>query len=225
MRRVTVHLFDDPLHQSSQPDTLWSTVNTAEVLSGVLTPLAWTFWNRPCELAMRGAFADLGVLPPSGVTFATTPDERFSAAFFGRYAANVEALRHMADAMPGTSANALEEQLLGSVRPGVENNTRYGRYPIVAAKLAATARRLPRHLARVRPEIDTWWRASVRAAPTSDSSAARVLFAGAMTRFERVMRAHAAATMLCQAMYQQVASLAVAAGTPGLETSLLTGIG
>ena len=31
MRLVTVHLFDDPLHQSSQPGTLWSTVNTAEV--------------------------------------------------------------------------------------------------------------------------------------------------------------------------------------------------
>src|SRR5437773_822285 len=133
----------DPLHQSSLPGTLWSTVNTAEVLSGVLTPLGWTFWNRPCELGMRGAFADLGVLTPADVRFAGTPDQRFSAAFFGRYAANVEALRHMDDAMPGTSANALEEQLLGSVRPGVENKPRYRRYPVVAAKLAATARRLP----------------------------------------------------------------------------------
>ena len=225
MRRVTVHWFDDPLHQSSQPDTLWSTVNTAEVLSGVLTPLAWTFWNRPCELGMRGAFADLGVLPPSGVTFAAAPDERFSAAFFGRYAANVEALRQMADAMPGTSANALEEQLLGSVRPGVESNTRYRRYPIVVAKLLATVRRLPRDLARLRPEIDGWWRTSVSAAPTASASVARDLFADAMARFERVMRAHAAATMLCQAMYQQVASLASTAGVPGLETSLLTGLG
>ena len=224
MRRVTVH-WSDPLQQSSGPDTLWSTVNTAEVLSGVLTPLAWTFWNRPCELGMRGAFADLGVLPPSGVTFAESPDERFSAAFFGRYAANVEALRRMADAMPGTSANALEEQLLGSVRPGAENNTRYGRYPIVVAKLLATLRRLPRDLARLRPEIDGWWRASVGVAPTAPASVARDLFAEAMARFERVMRAHAAATMLCQAMYQQVASLATTAGVPGLETSLLTGLG
>jgi len=66
---------------------------------------------------MRGAFADLGVLSPSEVTFADTPDERFSAAFFGRYAANVESLRRMGDAMPGTSANALEEVQLALPEP------------------------------------------------------------------------------------------------------------
>ena len=32
----------DPLHQESGPGTRWTTVNTAEALPGVPTPLGWT---------------------------------------------------------------------------------------------------------------------------------------------------------------------------------------
>ena len=39
------------------------------------------------------------------------------------------------------------------------------------------------------------------------------------------MRPHSAATMLAQAMYEQVKTLAEAAGLAGLETSLITGYG
>ena len=58
------------------------------------------------------------------------PGENAVALSDSGYAANVEALRVMADAMPGTSANAMEEQLLGTVRPGVSNRPRRGRYSI-----------------------------------------------------------------------------------------------
>ena len=58
----------DPLHQESGPTTRWTTVNTAEALPGVPTPLGWTMWNHPLERAMRGAFSDIGCLPPSAST-------------------------------------------------------------------------------------------------------------------------------------------------------------
>ncbi|HVW34763.1 MAG TPA: PEP-utilizing enzyme, partial [Acidimicrobiia bacterium] len=43
--------------------------------------------------------------------------------------------------------------------------------------------------------------------------------------FEWVMRPHSVATMLAQAVYEQVSKLAAAAGRPGLETRLTTGFG
>ena len=213
----------DPLHQGSAPDTLWTVTNTAEALPGVLTPLAWTFWNEPCEMGMRRAFHRLGVIPKSGVRFAATPDQRYSAAFCGRYAANVDQMRLMADAMPGTSANAMEEQLLGTVRPGAANRPRRGRYPIVAVSLPRAARRLPKELAALRAETDAWWRASVREAATADASRCSALLADAMDRFQTVMEPHAVSTMLCQALYEQVTKLAATAGRPELAGELVTG--
>jgi phosphohistidine swiveling domain-containing protein len=213
----------DPLHQGSAPGTLWSTTNTAEALPGVLTPLAWTFWNEPCERGMRRAFHRLGVLPAAGVRFAPTPDERFSAAFCGRYAANVDSLRAMADAMPGTSANAMEEQLLGTVRPGVNNRPRRGRYPVVAVALPRAARALPAQLAELRSSTDTWWRSAVAEAATADADRCRALIAEAMERFEAIMDPHSVATMLCQALYEQVGKLVARAERPELAGSLVIG--
>ncbi|HEV3354874.1 MAG TPA: PEP-utilizing enzyme [Acidimicrobiales bacterium] len=213
----------DPVDQGSAPDTLWTVTNTAEALPGVLTPLAWTFWNEPCEMGMRRAFHRLGVIPKSGVRFATTADERYSAAFCGRYSANVDQMRLMADAMPGTSANAMEEQLLGAVRPGVANRPRRGRYPIVAVSLPRAARRLPKELAALRAETDAWWRASVREAATADASRCSALLTDAMDRFQTVMEPHAVSTMLCQALYEQVTKLAATAGRPELAGELVTG--
>ena len=43
-------------------------------------------------------------------------DDRYSAIFFGRFTANVDEMRAMGDLMPGTSADAVEEQILGGVR-------------------------------------------------------------------------------------------------------------
>jgi pyruvate,water dikinase len=213
----------DPLHQGSAPATLWTVTNTAEALPGVLTPLAWTFWNEPCELGMRRAFHRLGVLPASAVRFAVSPDERFSAAFAGRYAANVEALRAMADAMPGTSANAMEEQLLGTIRPGVANHPRRSRYPMVAAALPRAARALPGQLARLRVETDAWWRAGVAEAAGADAARVRELLQDAMARFEQVMDPHSVSTMLCQALYEQVGKLAALAGRPELAGEVVIG--
>src|SRR5206468_7822485 len=70
-----------------------------------------------------------------------------------------------------------------------------------------------------------WWRATVAPGAVPDGRVARARLKEAIVHFETVMRPHAVATMLAQALYDQLAKLAVAAGHPGLETRLTTGFG
>jgi pyruvate,water dikinase len=218
-------VIDDPLHHHSRPDTAWSRVNTAEALPGVLTPLGWTFWMEPLELAMRGAFADIGVLRPSEVRVAPAVDDRYSAIFYGRFSGNINEMRRMADQMPGTSGDALELQLFGALRPGVVSRRSFRRYPVVAGKMPRTALSVPKVLTRKRAENDAWWRACTAPALTQDVAGARARFKEGMARFEGVMRPHAVVTMLGQALGEQIHKLAESAGRPDLEPTLLTGFG
>ena len=48
-------------------------------------------WNHPLERAIRGAFSDIGCLPPSAVRVAERVDDRYSGIFFGRFTpANID---------------------------------------------------------------------------------------------------------------------------------------
>jgi pyruvate,water dikinase len=217
--------FSDPLHQESGPTTRWTTVNTAEALPGVPTPLCWTLWNHQLERAMRGAFSDIGCLPRAAVRVADRIDDRYSGIFFGRFSANIDQMRAMGDLMPGTSGDAIEEQILGGVASGAVSRPTRRRYPVVAAKMPAQALRLPKRLAARRAEIDGWWRATVAPDAIADGREARRRFQEAVHYYEWVMRPHAIATMLAQATYEQVGKLAAAAGVPGLVTRLTTGYG
>src|SRR5581483_11319616 len=103
----------NPLHDDAGPDTRWTITNTAENFPDVATPLGWSFWERPLERALRGAFCDLGALRPSEVRFPPSVDDRCSGVFFGRFTANLTTLLRFADRMPGTSGAAFEEQMFG----------------------------------------------------------------------------------------------------------------
>jgi pyruvate,water dikinase len=215
----------DPLHQESGPATRWTTVNTAEAIPGVPTPLCWTLWNHPLERAMRGAFCDIGCLPPSAVRVAERVDDRYSGIFFGRFSANIDQMRAMGDLMPGTSADAIEEQILGGVGQGGRSAPTLRRYPVVAVRMPIQVARMPKLLAARRIEIDGWWRATVAPGAIPDGRAARARFREAIQHFETVMRPHSVATMIAQAVYDQLSKLVATAGVPGLETRLTTGFG
>src|SRR5258707_6190949 len=108
MCRVISH--DRPLglpsvlhHRTARPGVAWTRVNAAEALPGLLTPLGWTFWDARVELALRGAFADMGVLTEREVVLPATMDERFTVIFYGRFTGNLDMLRDCADRTPGTS--------------------------------------------------------------------------------------------------------------------------
>jgi pyruvate,water dikinase len=212
-------------HVSALPDAAWTRVNAAEALPGLLTPLGWTFWDDRVELALRGAFADMGVLRESEVVVHSTMDERFTAIFYGRFTGNLDMLRECADRTPGTSGSALEEQMFGAVRPGVEDHPTKARYPAIAVKLPKAALTIERQVRAARRETDRWWRDRTTAGAPRTEDVARRLLAEAAERFRAVFRTHLLNTFLCQGVYEQLTAIAEAAGHPGLELRLATGFG
>ena len=214
----------DPLHDRSGPDTFWTTVNAAEALPGVSTPLNWSWFGERVERAFRWTFVDMGVLHPAATTVSASVDDRLWGCFYGRAAANLDTFRRLADLTPGTSGESIEIQIFGTARPDAPSNPSRRRYPFVAAKMPRSALALPKVLAGHRTAVEAFWQASVRRPPT-DTVAARACFADAAARFEAVMRPHTLAAMLCQGLYEQVSKLAATAGLPGLENRLMTGYG
>jgi phosphohistidine swiveling domain-containing protein len=214
----------DPLHDRSGPDTFWTTVNAAEALPGVSTPLNWTWFGDAVERAFRWTFVDMGVLHPAATVVSASVDDRLWGCFYGRAAANLDTFRKLGDLTPGTSGDAIELQIFGTLRDGVQSNRSKRRYPFVAARLPRSAVALPKVLAGHRASVEAMWRASMLK-PPADADDARARFAGAAARFEAVMRPHTLAAMLAQGIYDQVSKLAAAAGLPGLENRLMTGFG
>ena len=212
----------DPTHQQSGPGTFWTTVNAAEALPGVSTPLNWTIFGEPVERAFRGTFADMGVIRERDVCVAPSVDDRLWGMFHGRAAANLDSFRRLADLTPGTSGDAFEEQIFGTVRPGVAGQPSKRRYPVAAIKFPRAAVAAPKVLARHRADIERFWQASTG---DTDVVTAAARFRSAMTRFEAVMRPHTLAAMLCQGIYEQLRKLCLTAGHAGLETRLMTGYG
>lgn len=213
----------DALHDVAGASTIWTIVNTAENFPDVATPLGWSFWERPLELALRGAFCDLGALRLNEVRFSDSVDDRCSGVFFGRFTANLSTLLAFADRMPGTSGAAFERQMFGSSDWTGKAVPR--RYPVVAVKMPATAMRIPRTLRSLRAEVDAWWREVTSPGLVDDPDRARVVLREAMSHFESVMRPHTVCTMLGQVAYEQVTKLCTAAGLAGREIELITGEG
>lgn len=123
-----------PVHATSRPGVRWSTVNFAEAIQGVQTPLGWTLWSHVMERAIRRAFGELGALPRAEVPPTGHADTSISAAFFGYAAGNVSVFRRIGDAMPGTSGDAVAEQLFGEPRPATATPAGPGsrrRYPYI----------------------------------------------------------------------------------------------
>jgi len=214
---------NDPLHwDCTDPHVLWSPGNVSEAIPGVSTALNWSFVGDAIELASRRAFASIGVLSPAEVTLPARAEDRLIVAFFGRTVANIDQMRVIGDRLPGTSANSIEEQLFGVVRPGVENHPSYRRWPAVAVRMPATATRLVAHQRRARAETERWWRRHV-IDPPRDLASARALLVEAGARYQAVFELGVVASMLASALSDQVALLTAGAGKAGLEQRLVTG--
>ena len=90
----------DPLHDRSGPDTFWTTVNAAEALPGVSTPLNWSWFGDAVERAFRWTFVDMGVLHPAATVVPASVDDRMWGCFYGRAAANLDTFRRLGDLTP-----------------------------------------------------------------------------------------------------------------------------
>ena len=216
----------NPLHLVSPDDVRWTTVNVGEVLPGVMTPLTVSLWGEHVEKAGKEVWRRLGLLSRDEAEFSLEPGRRLWGITFGRAALSVTLMREIGNRMPGSSADALEEQLLGAKTPdAVASRTVRTRYPVIAARFPATAALATRRVRRVRAENDLWWR-QVVAAPPEGIPAARRLIRDSRRRFESTMVDHVVVTTLSQGVYEQLHAAVEGAGwAEGTVLDLTTGYG
>ncbi|MCK9249530.1 MAG: PEP-utilizing enzyme [Solirubrobacteraceae bacterium] len=207
----------DPLDHAVGPGSTWTTVNAAEALPGVLTPLGASAWIAGSEVGIRRCFHELGVLARSEVRLPDDADQRFSGVLVGRYAANLDRLRAVADRTPGTSGDALERQAFGSVRPGVPaSRASVGRYPAIVVNAPRSVLRLRRRMRTQAAALDAWWRDRTRE-EIDDVALARRRFDEGLRGFTDAMAPHFMATMVVQGLLDRLRDVCDAAGLPGHE--------
>jgi phosphohistidine swiveling domain-containing protein len=218
--------YSNPIHQADCSDAIeWSRVNTGEALPGVLSPLTWTFFGDQLDRAAKGAFYDMGIMKRTQVVASPVSGDRLNDIFYGRAVANITIFRWIGDRTPGTSSEAIEDQLFGQEAEAKPASTRdRSRYPFIAVKLPWNGWRLVGQLNTSSADTKTWWQRNVRRGAL-DANQARSALAEAASRFEAVMRPHTVSAMLCQGLYDQLVQLAAKASRPGLELSLVTGYG
>jgi pyruvate,water dikinase len=204
---------DDPVHGHSAPASYWSTANLAEAMPGVLTPLGWSVWGPASELGARAAFYAMGAVPAAERAVPSAFEDRFINIFYGRPAARVEYLASIGDRMPGTSAEAIATQLLGSMPPGFVSRPTRTRYPFVALRFPKTFVTMPGVVRRARAETGAWWRAELARTPGLDEAGARAQLEAGITRFRGNVAIQGTALIACiQGVYDQLSRLAAAAG-------------
>ena len=220
---------ENPVHMRTSPDVRWTTVNFAEAIQGVQTPLGWTFWSLSMETALRRTFWSMGVLSGNDLPIPANADRRISGIFYGRAAGNITVFRWLGDRTPGSSGDTVEEKLFGKVaQPGGPGRPRqaYLRYPVVAAKLPAAALRAPGQIRRLRAEYRGWWQRVTLDEPPADLAAAQALLRDAVAHFVAIGVHHAVASMLGVQLLEQLDALVALAGDEDTSGSdLATGYG
>jgi pyruvate,water dikinase len=212
----------DPLHDHSGPATFWTTVNVAEAMPGVPTPMSWSIFSVGNEVSVPRCYYRLGMLPRRSTARTDRVDDRFAGIFYGHVAMNVTRLRQIADLTPGTSGDAMERQLLGSVRTDVASHNSLRRLPVVAVRFPWEVVRLPTRLRRLHAEQHRWWTDMIRGSRPGPGVR---LLAEALDRFDHAMCIHVIGVAVTQAIFEQLSQLAAAAGDTGLVAALAGGYG
>ena len=220
---------DNPVHATSSPTTRWSRANFAEAIQGVQTPLGWTFWDHTMENSVRITFGRMGVFPRSELRVPESVDDKFSAAFFGLPAGTVAMMWRIGEAMPGTSGDAVVEQMFGERRPEkatAQKSAGKRRYPIVAVKLPRAARWCAKTLRPILDDQRVWWRQAVITSPPTDHAAAVAQLKRSADEFIRIGQRHATISLIGQGIAEQIEGLAAAAwGNRERAADLMTGYG
>lgn len=219
----------NPVHATSADTTRWSRANFAEAIQGVQTPLSWTYWDLTMEQSVRIAFGRMGVFSKRDLHPPTTVDEKFAAPFFGLPAGNVQTMWLIGEAMPGTSGDAVVEQMFGERRPeGAAQQKSSGkrRYPVVAVKLPLCARWAAKTLGPILADQRQWWRQAVITAPPTDAATATALLKRSAEEYVRVGSRHASISLIGQGLAEQIEGLAqLAWGNRERAADLMTGYG
>ena len=216
----------NPVHAHSKPGTRWTTVNVAEAIQGVQTPLSYGLWAPAMEHAIQGAFVRFGAI--RRVTEPRTVDEGFSAPFYGRCAGNMSYIAGFADLLPGTNGDVVEEKVFGKP-PGPPKRkplSVYRGYPRILTHLPRACWQAPRELPRILEENRAWWRRSVLDHPPADLTSAQALFTECHHRFVTPGAPHTVVSFLGPELLVALSAMAEqATGDAALGYDLATGFG
>lgn len=207
------HTAPNPLHAMSSPTATWSSINLAEAVPGVMTPLSASVWIPASELGLRQPFVAMGALPASKGGIPHRPDERITNAFFGRMAVRVDFLCEMGDLIPGQSGAALSRDFFGFVPGNFSSRPSARRLPFIAARYPRTLLTIARRIRRLRAQTDTWWRTQTTRLPDLDLRGTQTVAEDARRRFFDALAAQAviSATVI-QPVQEQLSALCAAAG-------------
>jgi len=212
------------LHAASPPDATWSSINLAEAVPGVMTPLTASVWVPASELGLRRPFVAMGALPARRGTIPDDPTGRITGAFFGRMAVRVDFLCEMGDLIPGHSGEALARDFFGFIPPDFVSNPSGRRLPAIAARYPRTLTTIGRRIRSLRTHTDTWWRAEISQIADRNLAQAQRTAVDARDRFSEALAAQAviSATVI-QPVQDQLSKLAGLSGVD--QAALVRGAG
>jgi pyruvate,water dikinase len=213
----------DPIHKPHDDNsTVWTTVNAGEVFPGVPTPLTWSVCGAAFETATRAGTAAIGGLTNRERPIPSSIDQRFFNIWFGRAALNVTLLGRVANCMPGSSSDSIEEAYFGGALDATSSRPVFARYPVVAVKLPVAAARARRGIRRLESDTDRWWRQTVAAIPhTRDRQLA--LLHEAYERTAEITTHQVVNTFLGQGVFERLRTLAESAGCGDVAATAVTG--
>lgn len=212
------------LHAISPPDASWSSINLAEAVPGVMTPLCASVWVPASELGLRAPFAAMGVLPARQVAIPGDADQRITGAFYGRMAVRVDFLCEMGDLIPGQTGEALSRDFFGFVPEDFVSRPSMRRLPWIAARYPRTLLQIARRMDRLRADTDAWWRTEISRVGSLSDEQTRALLTDAVARFDETLAAQAVVSACAiQPLHEQLTNLAARAGVD--STDLLRGHG
>ncbi len=213
----------DPTDTTCEPTRFWSTANIGEATPDVLSPMCWSFWGPTMEAGARLAYCDVGILARSETAVPVGADNLMTAHFRGRPAMNLDLLRALFDAMPGTSADDFERDICGEAREGLPPEPKRGRGLAIAAKAPLAMAGTHRKLHALAADQRAWWTAQlVDGGGAADPMA---LLHDSADRFREAFRIHVRARFLLMAVQTQLTKLAESAGRPDLVVQVLSGLG
>lgn len=215
---------ESALHAVSPPDASWSSVNLAEAVPGVMTPLCASVWVPASELGLRAPFVAMGVLPAKQAAIPERDEHRITCAFYGRMAVRVDFLCAMGDLIPGQSGEALSRDFFGFVPDDFVRRPSIRRLPWIAVRYPRTLLYIARRIERLRTETDAWWRSAIGMIDSLSGEQVRSLMAEAFFRFQQTLAVQAVVSACAiQPLHEQLTNLAAMAGVDATE--LLRGHG
>lgn len=203
----------DVLNAVSPEGASWSSVNLAEAVPGVMTPLTASAWVPASETGLRLPFHAMGVLRTAEKAIPADPSERITNAFFGRMAVRVDFVCRIGDLVPGQDGAGLARDFFGFVPPDHVTKPSLRRVPFILARYPRTFLTVARRVESLRTETDAWWRAQMAALPALDRAALQRLVADADARFAENLAAQALISAAAiQPVQDQLDTMAAAAG-------------